>query len=90
MEKQMAILIDAIKGKHYYSETELRTFLKFQSEWDSFIKRECEYRSGYSLDGASGLLKGGTMAPTNYYECLTQKYQDRLRELQSILYNMSI
>lgn len=88
MEKQMAGLINAIKERRYYSRAELQTFLRFQSEWENFIKRECVFQSGYALVGDSGLLKGGTMAPTNYNECLVQKYQNRLREMQGLLFDM--
>lgn len=84
MEKQMAGLINAIKERQYYSEKKLQTFLKFQSEWEGFIKRECDFRSGYSQKDS------GTMAPMNYNECLVQKYQDRLLELQGILHDMNV
>lgn len=88
MEKQMEGLIIVIKeGSYPYdSEKKLQMFLQLQSEWEGFIKRECEFRSGYTLTGDSGILDGGTMAPMNYNECLVQKYQDRLRELQGLLF----
>jgi uncharacterized protein YecT (DUF1311 family) len=89
MEKQMAVLINAIKeGSYpYNSEKKLRMFLQFQSEWEDFIQRECAFRSGHTLTGDSGTLDGGSMAPMNNNECLAQKYQDRLRELQVLLHS---
>jgi uncharacterized protein YecT (DUF1311 family) len=89
MEKQMAVLINAIKeGSYpYNSEKKLQMFLQFQSEWEDFIQRECEFRSGHTLTGDSGTLDGGSMAPMNNNECLAQKYQDRLRELQILLHS---
>jgi hypothetical protein len=87
MEKQMAGLINAVKeGSYPYdSEKELQMFLQFQSEWEGFIQRECAFQAGYTLTGNSGHL--GTMAPMNYNECLAQKYQDRLREIQGLLHS---
>jgi uncharacterized protein YecT (DUF1311 family) len=88
MEKQMAVLINAIKeGSYPYdSEKKLQMFLQFQSEWEGFIQRECAFRSGHTLTGDSGTLDGGSMAPMNNNECLAKKYQDRLRELQGLLF----
>jgi len=76
-------LVYAIKERQYYSIEELKTFLQFQSEWENFSQRECLFQSGY------GKSDSGSMAPMNYNECLVQKYEDRLRELQEILYSFS-
>jgi uncharacterized protein YecT (DUF1311 family) len=83
MEKQMTGLVNAIKERRPNAGEEFKTFLKFQSEWENFTQRECLFRSGY------GKSYSGSMALMNYNECLVQKYEDRLRELQGILYEMS-
>lgn len=63
-----------------------KIFLQFQTDWEDFIKRECVFRSGLSIVENSGSYVGGTMAPMNYNDCLVNKYQNRLRELQLLLF----
>jgi uncharacterized protein YecT (DUF1311 family) len=85
MEKRIVEVIDAIKERNLYTETELPRFLQLQAEWQDLAERECVLRSGYETDENGGQYKGGSMAPMSYRECLVQKYEDRLRELQILL-----
>jgi len=88
----MSNLINRLGEKYDRIPEEQNTFLQLQAEWEDFVIRECEFRSGYIVIETDGVFhyQGGSMALTNYNECLVGKYEDRLRELQIQLYEFSI
>ncbi len=87
-EQQMDVLVKDIEEKYEsYPQEKLQSFLLFQSEWKDFSKRECEFRSGHIF--IENNYEGGSMAIMNFNECLVNKYQNRLRELQIQLFEMS-
>jgi len=92
VEAQMDALVNKIEEKYKQTPDDLNTFIQFQSEWADFVTRECDFRSGHIIIETNGVLyyKGGSMALVSYNECLVQKYEDRLRELQIQLYEFNI
>jgi len=92
LELQMSDLINKLGEKFGQIPEEQAAFLQLQAEWEDFVIRECEFRSGHIVIETGGVFHylGGSMALTNHNECLVGKYEDRLRELQIQLYEFSI
>jgi uncharacterized protein YecT (DUF1311 family) len=89
METQMAEMVKSLQERYLLnSQEKSQKFLDLQSEWRSFSKSECEFRSGAVVIEQNGIFQytGGSIAVRDYNECLVKKYQDRLRELQIELF----
>ena len=92
LELQMNDLVSKVEERYKKIYNESNIFMQLQTEWEDLVKRECEFRSGRTVIETDGVLHyiGGSMALTGYNECMVQKYQDRLRELQIQLYELNI
>jgi len=88
----MSELVQKVGERYSLVYGESNPFREFQMEWEDFVRRECEFRSGHTFTEVDGVSQyvGGSMALTGYNECLIGKYEDRLRELQIQLYELSI
>ena len=82
LEVKMKDLFNKINEQYKVIYGKSNTFSQFQTEWEALALRECEFRSERNS------IYGGSMALTNNNECLIGKYEDRLRELQIILYEL--
>ena len=85
VETQMSKLLKILETNYQERFPQgLEKFQKFHAEWEDLADRECMSRSGLDSDGFAG-----SMAPMNYYECMTGKYEDRLREYQIQIFEWS-
>jgi len=92
LELQMSNLINRLGEKYDRIPEEQNTFLQLQAEWEDFVIRECEFRSGYIVIETDGVFhyQGGSMALTNYNECVVGKYEVGVREMHIQLYEQWI
>ena len=92
LELQMSKLVHKIEERYAVIYGESTVFNQLQAEWEDFVTRECEFRSGRTIIETDGVLRyqGGSMALASDNECLVVKYEDRLRELQILLYNLNL
>ena len=80
----MSNLFHKVEERYQIIYSDSNAFSQFQAEWQDLARRECEFRSGRNA------IDSGSMALTDNNECLVAKYEDRLRELQILLYELNI
>ena len=80
----MSDLFHKVEAQYKVIYSDSNAFSQFQAEWQDLAICECEFRSGRNA------INIDSMALTNNNECLVGKYEDRLRELQILLYELNI